>query len=114
MRRTQGEWVRIVARYQTSGLSVRRFSADEGVSEQSLRNWTRKLVGPRSIEAQKDTEFVEIVASPLSRSINGESVATAAGDGFVIRLESCVCIEVRPEVDRTLLEWLLTLLRQSS
>ena len=73
MRRTQGEWVRIVASYQTSGLSVRRFSADEGVSEQSLRNWTRKLVGPRSIQAQKDTEFVEIVASPLSRSLMGKA-----------------------------------------
>lgn len=118
MRRTMGEWSRIVASYQTSGQSARHFSKDEGISEQSLRNWTRKLGRPRSIQALRDKEFVEIVASPLSRPINGESVAsvvaTAVGDGFVIRLESGVCLEVRPEVDRALLGWLLTLLRHAS
>jgi transposase-like protein len=114
MRRTQGEWSRIVACYQTSGQSARHFSKDEGISEQSLRNWTRKLGRPRPIQAQRDTGFVEIVASPLPRPINGESVATAAGDGFVIRLESGVCLEMRPEIDRALLGWLLTLLRHAS
>ncbi len=59
MRRTQGEWARIVASYRTSGLSVRRFSADKGVSEQSLRNWTRKLGSPRTPQARSGTGFVE-------------------------------------------------------
>jgi len=114
MRRTQGEWARIVARYRTSGQSVRSFSADQGVSEQSLRNWTRKLGRPRPIQARRDAGFVEIEESALSGSFDGKGVAAAAGDGLVIRLESGVCIEVRPEIDRALLGWLLTLLRHAS
>jgi hypothetical protein len=114
MRRTQGEWARIVARYRTSGRSARRFSADEGISEQSLRSWTRKLDGPRSMQTRRDEGFVEIGGTARPGPLNGEDVATAAGDGFVIRLESGVGIEVRPKTDRALLGWVLTLLMDAS
>ena len=114
MRRTQDEWARIVERYGTSGKSLRRFSADEGVSEQSLRNWTRKLGRPRHKQSPRDTGFVEIGGSVLSGPSNGEGVTTAAGCGFVIMLESGVCLEVRPGIDHALLEWLLAFLRRAS
>ena len=114
MRRTQGEWARIVARYRASELSVRRFTADEGVSEQSLRNWTLKLDGPRALQRRSGTGFVEIEESARQGLPNGERGAIAAGDGLVIKLESGVCLEVRPRTDRELLAWVLTLLEHAS
>ena len=114
MRRTQADWARIVARYRKSGLSVRRFSTDEGISEQSLRNWTRKVVGPESIHERKDTGFVEIVRTGQPGPLDGNGLATAAGAGLVIWLESGACIEVRPETDRDLLGWVLTVLGRAS
>lgn len=114
MRRTQGEWTRIVARYRKSGQTARRFSAEEGVSEQSLRNWTRKLDGPRSNHAKRDTGFVEIGEIAHSEQLDGEVVATIVEDGFVIRLESGVHLEVGPRTDRELIAWVLTFLRHAS
>jgi len=43
MRRTKDEWAEIVERYRTSDLTCRQFSGKNGISEQSLRNWFRKL-----------------------------------------------------------------------
>ena len=114
MRRTQGEWAGIVARHRTSGLSVRHFSADEGISEQSLRNWSRKLDGPRSLHTQRGTGFVEIGEAARPGLPEGEDLGIAAGDGLVIRLGNDVVIEVGPMTDRELLGWVLTLLRHAS
>jgi len=113
MRRTQGEWARIVARYRKSGWTARHFSADEGVSEQSLRNWTRKFDGPISNPAKSDTGFVEIGGTAHSGPLARE-VVTIVGDGLVIRFESGVHLEVGPRTDRELLSWVLTFLRHAS
>jgi len=72
MRRTQGEWAQIVTRYRTSGLSAQRFSADEGISEQSLRNWMRKLDGPGSLRTRRETGFVEIGGSARPGPLNDD------------------------------------------
>jgi transposase-like protein len=114
MRRTQGEWAQIVARYRASGLSVRRFTADEGVSEQSLRNWTRKLDEPRALQRRNGSGFVEIGETVRQGLPTGEKGAIAAGDGLVIRLENDVCLEVGPRTDRELLAWVLALLGHGS
>ena len=37
MRRSQGEWARIVARYRKSGQTTRRFSAEEGFRSSAIR-----------------------------------------------------------------------------
>lgn len=113
MRRTQGEWAGIVARYRTSGLSMRRFSADEGVSEQSLRNWTRKLDVPRSLHARRGTGFVEIGEAARAGLHEGEDQCVAAGGGLVIRLGNGMGIEAGPQTDRELLAWVLTFLVQA-
>jgi len=113
MRRTQEEWAQIVARYRKSGRTARHFSADEGISEQSLRNWTRKLDGSRSNPAKRDTGFVEIRATAHSGPLDKEVVAIV-GDGLVISFESGVHIEVGPRTDRELLSWVLTFLRHAS
>ena len=114
MRKTQGEWARIVARYRTSGLSARRFSADEGVDEQSLRNWTRKLDGQRAIQIRRTTGFVEIGGASRPNPLTDEGFSPAGGDGLVIRLGNGVGLEVRPETDRELLAWVLALMRHES
>lgn len=110
MRRTQGEWAQIVARYRKSGLSLRRFSADEGISEQSLRNWSRKVDGPRSPHTRRGTGFVEIGGAAWPGLPEGEALAIAAGIGLVIRLGNGMGIEVGPRTDRKLLGWVLALL----
>lgn len=114
MRRTQGEWVRIVARYRASGKTARSFSASEGIGEQSLRNWARKLKGRRAPPTGRTEGFVEIAEVSHLSSHRGEGFGKAAKSGLVIRLESGLRIEVQPDTDRDLLGWLLSLLRQAS
>lgn len=115
MRRKQGEWVRIVARFQASGLSVRHFAAKEGVSEQSLRNWSRKLGEARDLESSRGAGFVEI-GEPCQGLPEGKGTAIGTGepDWLVIRLESGVSIEVGPQTDLALLEGVLALLGHAS
>ena len=117
MRRTEGEWARVVARYRASGQSVRRFSSDEGVGEQSLRNWVRKLeLAKAVIHRHRGSGFVEIARTtglvPAKRM--GAGAEPAAGLGLVIRLGNGVSIEVRPGTDRELLAWVLVLLGTAS
>ncbi len=113
MRRTKDEWERIVARYRASDLSYRRFSAKEGISEQSLRNWIRKLEGLDPLDDSSSEGFVEIAAEPnKTRSLDGNE--QRGTEGPVIRLGNNLSIEVQPETDRALLAWVLSLLRRAS
>lgn len=114
MRRTKDECERIVAQYRTSGLSCRQFSVKNGISEQSLRNWVRKLDGRNTTLHNRTSEgFVEIAAKPNKiKSLDGNG--RNGTDGLVIRLGDGLRIEVLPETDRDLLEWVLTLLRRAS
>ena len=104
-----------MARYQTSGLSVRRFAAKEGVSEQSLRNWSRKLDEARDLESSLGAGFVEI-GEPSQELPEGKGTAsgTVQPGGLVIRFETGVCIEVGPQADLALLESVLALLGHAS
>jgi hypothetical protein len=42
-RRGRGEWVRLVARYEGSGLGLGAFCGREGVAASTLRYWRRRL-----------------------------------------------------------------------
>jgi len=42
-RRTPQQWARLVQEYQASGQSQRRFCAEHGIGQSSLRYWKRRL-----------------------------------------------------------------------
>ncbi len=107
MRRTEGEWARIVARKGGSGLSMRRFAANEGVSEQSLRSWAKKLDGVNPQSTRSGGGFVEIGEGSGQRQPEGTRGGMPAPCGLVIRLASGVNIEAGPGTDRELLGWVL-------
>lgn len=55
-RRTPGQWARLVEQYAASGQSQRRFCAEHGVGQSSLRYWKRRLEqGASSADAQAAT-----------------------------------------------------------
>jgi hypothetical protein len=57
--------------------------------------------------------FVEIAAKPHQRRSRGGNCRKGT-DGLVIKLSDGLRIEVRPETDRDLLAWVLTLVRRAS
>jgi hypothetical protein len=112
MRRTRDEWERIVARYRKSGLSCHRFSAEEGISEWSLRDWARRIEGQEPSRERATEGFIEVGEPTRPRSPDGSD--RRGTRGLVIRLGNGVGIEVRPDTDRDLLGWLVTLLGRAS
>ena len=42
-RRTPQQWARLVEEYEASGQSQRRFCAEHGIGQSSLRYWRRRL-----------------------------------------------------------------------
>ena len=55
-RRTAQQWARLVEGYAASGQSQRRFCAEHGVGQSSLRYWKRRLEqGASSADAQAAT-----------------------------------------------------------
>ncbi len=113
MRRTRDEWSEIVGNYKSSGLSVRRFCREEGIVEQSLRNWITRT------EKRSDTDhgFVELQQPAM---LGGRVTADEGGfpfsnmgdqrHGLAIHFPDGTSIEVHPDTDRSTLEWVLALI----
>ena len=78
VRRTESEWLEILSRYESSGLSARAFAAREGVSLASLHRWRKRLAAGRG-------SFVELVPS----------VEAASGWGVEIRLPNGIELRFR-------------------
>jgi len=99
MRRKKVEWIRIVEQFQKSGLTIKRFSAQKDIGEQSLRNWSRKLGRESSAAGDSNSGFVEIpiVDAPVG--------AVSAMCGISIRFGTGITIEVSRDSDRGLLAW---------
>jgi len=76
-RKSQKEayWRDIVKRQGRSGLSVRRFCAEEDISEPSFYGWRKKLAG-RGQEKEK-------VVTPKSRASRTGSVNSSNGQAFI-------------------------------
>jgi transposase-like protein len=114
MRRTRDEWIKIIESYHASGLTVRRFCRRAGVSEQSLRNWIRRIDLGTAPASAKEQGFVEVghadqVSRPVAASTAGGSVP-AYSSGLTLRLPSGVQIDVHFDTDRRALDWVVALL----
>lgn len=89
--RGEGEWRRLIAEQERSGLSQRAFCEREGLCVQSLSNWRRRLGTAslsRAIAQHCDAppSFVEIGAA-LSRPLDaGVRVRLELGAGIVLEL----------------------------
>jgi hypothetical protein len=72
-------WRMAIETWQASGLSVRQFCTDEGLSEPSFYCWRKKLAGG-SVQDDKDksepSPFIE-VAMPRSNPVTVELVFTS-------------------------------------
>jgi hypothetical protein len=66
-------WRDVVERQARSGLSVRRFCAEQNISEASFYGWRRKL-------ARRDQEKVD---TPISRSPKTGATNSAHGQAFI-------------------------------
>jgi hypothetical protein len=82
VRRTEGEWRAIVARYERSGMSEVAFCQKAKLSRASFRNWRERLAGAESAEVG----FVEWVTPEVveESTARGEFELTLPG-GAVLR-----------------------------
>jgi hypothetical protein len=81
-RRSHEEWAEIVARFQASGLSARRFASQEGVGVVSLLRWI-----PRVAEANAPVKpFVDV--TPRSVDSTSWTCELELPGGAVLRLRS--------------------------
>lgn len=111
MRRTRAEWVKIIERYHASGLTVPRFCRRAGVSEQSLRNWVRRIDSGTDPASVKEQGFVEVGhADQVSQPMATCTAECADSSGLTLRLPSGVQIEVHFGTDRRALEWVVALI----
>jgi hypothetical protein len=60
VRRSEGQWVEILRRFESSGLGSRSFCRREGLSSSSLQRWRSRL-GSKA-------KFVELIPPPTSAS----------------------------------------------
>lgn len=114
MRRTKEEWAEIVESYQASELTVRQFCQAENVSEQSLRNWNKRLVAGNESTPNVEHGFVEvrsIIDTGWQESCEEKSRdPSCQRTGLIIRFHDDTVIEVQPDTDRATLAWVLALM----
>ena len=115
MRRTKEEWVDIVRSFSASGMNVHRYCLAEGLGEQSLRNWVKRINGTsKQAIHYPAVGFVEILPGrehtvrPTAKA--GPSLPTTDGCGLVVRFPGGISIDVQPGTDMTTLELVLGLM----
>jgi hypothetical protein len=83
VRRGEREWIKIIRRFESSGLAGRGFCQKEGLALSSLQRWRQRLASRETVP------FVELVppavAAPASSS--GWSLELALPNGASIRLQ---------------------------
>lgn len=78
-------WREVVARQAASGVSVRRFCADEGIAEASFYAWRRELA-LRDRETQAVSQAGEAPTGPNGRQGEGRLAASPNNGGEFIPL----------------------------
>ena len=75
------QWSERIAACRCSGMPVKAWCAQEGISEKTYYNWRKKIFKA----AQSQCEFVEVSGSMPNRS---SSVATVSVGGYSIEIHS--------------------------
>ena len=94
-------WQGAMDRWQSSGLSVRRFCEGEGFSTASFYGWRRRLLGDESPK-KVASKFIEVTL-PVGRE---SGLELALSSGHLLRISS--------DVDAVLLDRVLKSLREAN
>ena len=91
VRRSEGEWRRLLARQRASGLSIRAFCRREQVGEATFHHWRRTLAGhlEGGIEGRKETEPAFVDVGVLGAAHGGKpslDLKLDLGGGLVLHL----------------------------
>lgn len=98
-------WRRMVRQWRSSGLSVRAFCAEQGLSEPSFYAWRRTL-------AERDAatvRFVPLTVTPAPRSVSADDGSAGA---LELVLEAGRRLRIGPGFDGPTLARLLALLEE--
>ena len=71
VRRTEGEWQELIARFGKSGVSVREFCRKEGLSAAGFERWRARLKG-RGVREDFITVLPPAAPVPVSRPWSAE------------------------------------------
>ena len=93
-------WRQVLARWRSSGLSVRAYCKAQGVSVQSFYRWRREL--QRRDRDRPQFLPVRVVAEPVASGGDGGAIEVVLTGGR--------CLRVRPGFDRATLIQLLDVL----
>ena len=109
----QSQWRARLARWRKSGLSIRRFCFDEGVSEPSFFSWRRRLLsdgnGDASIEHRQVSPVPGAMFLPMEVIDGGSSVDRASVE---IRLPSGATLRLPSGIEEARVRTLLRVLRE--
>jgi hypothetical protein len=78
-RRTAQQWAKLVEAYEASGHSQRRFCAEQGIGQSSLRYWRRRLEQGSGAEGGQAAPGVRLVALKVI-----EDTPALADSGLVV------------------------------
>jgi hypothetical protein len=67
-------WRMAIETWQASGISVRQFCKDEGLTEPQFYQWRKKLIGGDSVVENQDTSAFIEVAIPRNNSVAVELI----------------------------------------
>jgi hypothetical protein len=85
-RRTKTQWLEHVARWKSSGLSLKDFAAMAGLNGITMRTWVRKFESEPSSPTNAQAGFVE-VRSPVVMPAS-ERLEVVLRNGVVVRVPS--------------------------
>ena len=92
VRRTSGEWEKIMARHRASRLPIAVFCEREEISRSAFASWKRRLSGGR----KKSPSFVELARPATNPSVKPAAASVSpAGTSFELVLPSGVTLRWR-------------------
>jgi transposase-like protein len=111
---TKDQRIKIVENYRASGMTIRCFSRQENISEQSLRNWIKRNDVNVNELPEPKPGFVEVKSSTKNPRIppgrNFDDAVPRQSKGLGIRFPGGAVIEVYPDTDHRVLQWVLDLM----
>lgn len=98
-------WRMVLETFQSSGLSIRQFCKQEGLSEASFYAWRKKMANVQTPDVRKE----QIHPEPFIQV----SVPTAESGCLELLLASGHCLRIPSEIDSTFLSGVLSALKQA-
>lgn len=93
IRRSREDWEGLVARYQESGQTRKRFCAEMGIGESTLRRWCSRLREGTAPAVSEAPVFVELPAQERGpgAAVPPWDVELQLGAGILLRLRRVPC-----------------------